>query len=141
MADYKKYTQEARRGIKGEAYFESLMVEHAITHRIARQNDLGTDFLCEWVCGDRPTGILFSAQVKSTTSDNVTPHFIERSQLNRLDTYTLSGAPNIEESTVNYWKGLGLPAFLFVVIEDQTDGFEIYDTLYIIAELISRLKV
>jgi len=38
---YKKYTDEARRGIKGEAYFESLIVGHAIPHRIGRQNDLG----------------------------------------------------------------------------------------------------
>jgi hypothetical protein len=123
MADnaYKRYTQEARRGIKGEAYFESLVVGHAIPHRIARQNDLGIDFLCEWVCGDHPTGILFSAQIKSRTSESVVPKF-ERKGQNRLDTYTLSGAEKVDELTMNYWRGLGLPAFLFIVIEDQSTG-------------------
>jgi hypothetical protein len=43
--DYKKYTESTRRGIKGEAFFESLVVDHAIPHCIARQNDLGIDFL------------------------------------------------------------------------------------------------
>jgi hypothetical protein len=46
--EYKQYTNEARRGIKGEAFFETLIVDHAIPHRIARQNDLGVDFLFEW---------------------------------------------------------------------------------------------
>jgi hypothetical protein len=117
---YKQYTQQVRRGIKGEAYFESLIVGNAIPHRIARQNDLGVDFLCEWVCGDHPTGILFAAQIKSTTTKNVLPKFEGESRLNRLDTYTLSGAEKIDAPTLNYWKGLGLPAFLFMVIEDQS---------------------
>src|SRR5690349_1642890 len=69
--DYKQYAQTARRGTKGEAFFESLIVDYAIPHRISRQNDLGVDFLCEWTHGDRPTGILFVAQIKTTTSDAV----------------------------------------------------------------------
>jgi hypothetical protein len=74
--DYKKYTESARRGIKGEAFFESLVVDHAIPHRIARQNDLGIDFLCEWIYGDCPKGILFLAQVKTRPSDIVKPEFV-----------------------------------------------------------------
>lgn len=120
--DYKKYTESARRGIKGEAYFESLVVDHAIPHRIARQNDLGIDFLCEWICGDRPSGILFLAQVKTTTSCSVKPQFVSQSRLNDLCTYTLTGADKVDERTINYWKGLGLPAFLFIVIEDRSNG-------------------
>src|SRR5260221_10840163 len=124
MADskYKKYTQKARRGIKGEAFFESLIVDHAIPHRIARQNDLGVDFLCEWTCGDRPTGILFSAQVKSTTSKQVTRELVGKSRLNSLNEYILHGAKGIDDKTVGYWKGLGLPAFLFLIIEEESDG-------------------
>jgi hypothetical protein len=34
--DWKRYTESARRGIKGEAFFESLVVDHAIPHRVAR---------------------------------------------------------------------------------------------------------
>jgi hypothetical protein len=124
MADseYKKYAQKVRRGIKGEAFFESLMVDHAIPHRIARQNDLGVDFLCEWTYGDRPTGILFSAQVKSTTSEQVKRELVGRSRLNSLDEYVLHGAKSIDEKTISYWKGLGLPAFLFLIIEDKSSG-------------------
>jgi hypothetical protein len=125
MADeeYKKYTQEAKRGIKGEAFFESLIVGHAIPHRIARQNDLGIDFLCEWVSGDRPTGILFVAQVKSRTTDKVVPKLITpKSDKNELEEYSLTGARMIQNSTLQYWKGLGLPAFVFYVLEDQTSN-------------------
>jgi hypothetical protein len=121
-AGYKQYAESARRGIKGEAFFESLIVDHAIPHRIARQNDLGVDFLCEWIYGDRPTGILFSAQVKATTSDTVPCKADGQSELNGLNEYTLTGAEKIDEQTINYWKGLGLPAFLFYVIENATSG-------------------
>lgn len=120
--DYKQYTEEARRGIKGESHFESLIVDHAIPHRIARQNDLGIDFLCEWIYGDRPTGILFSAQVKSTTSDKVICEAGEKSPLNGLLKYTLKKAEKVDERTINYWKGLGLPAFLFYIIENECNG-------------------
>ena len=120
--DYKKYTESARRGIKGEAFFESLIVDHVIPHRIARQNDLGIDFLCEWIYGDHPTGILFLVQVKATTSDIVKPEFDCPSRLNLLRTYTLTGADKVDERTINYWKGLGLPAFLFIVIENRSIG-------------------
>jgi hypothetical protein len=116
--DYKKYTEAARRGIKGEAFFESLVVEHAIPHRIARQNDLGVDFLCEWIYRDRPTGILFLAQVKTTTRDLVKAEFVCQSNLNGLAKYALTGADKVDDRTLNYWKGLGLPAFLFCVIEN-----------------------
>jgi hypothetical protein len=120
--DYKRSTESARRGIKGEAFFESLVVDHAIPHRIARQNDLGIDFLCEWICGDRPTGMLFTVQVKTTTSDLVKPAFVCPSRFNLLRTHTLTGADKVDERTINYWKGLGLPAFLFIVIEDRSNG-------------------
>jgi hypothetical protein len=120
---YKKYTNQARRGIKGEAFFEALIVEHAIPHRIARQNDLGIDFLCEWTYGDRPCGILFSAQVKSTTTAEIKPQQVSQSNdKNGLEIYTLTGAPKVDETTINYWKGLGLPAFLFYVVEDEETG-------------------
>jgi Domain of unknown function (DUF4365) len=116
--DHKHYTETARRGIRGEAYFESLIVNHAIPHRIARQNDLGTDFLCEWTCGDRPTGILFSAQVKTSTAESVKCEKVSKSPLNLLTKYTLAGIKKVDPRTISYWKGLGIPAYLFVVVED-----------------------
>jgi hypothetical protein len=120
-SDYKHYTEAARRGIKGEAFFESLVVDCAIPHRIARQNDLGVDFLCEWTHGDRPTGILFAAQVKAATTATVKASQVGTSQLNVLEEYTLARAVRADERTINYWKGLGLPSYLFYVIE-QLDG-------------------
>src|SRR5262249_10484222 len=120
--NYKKFAQTARRGIKGEAFFESLVVDHAIPHRIARQNDLGIDFICEWIHKDRPTGILFLAQVRTTTSDTVKSEFVGRSELNCLRTYTLMGAKKVDERTIQYWAGLGLPAFLFLVIENASSA-------------------
>src|SRR5262245_5346970 len=119
---YKQYTENARRGIKGEAFFESLIVQHAIPHRIARQNDLGIDFLCEWVYGDRPSGILFLAQVKTTRSTEIKAKAVGQSSLNGLNQYTLTGVENIDERTLTYWRGLGLPAFLFYVIENGSSG-------------------
>lgn len=116
--EYKHYTETTRRGIRGEAYFECLIVQNAIPHRIARHNDLGVDFLCEWVVGDQPTGILFAAQIKSTTTERIQGTLQEKSSLNGLNTYTLSGANKIDQATLNYWKGLGVPAFLFLVVED-----------------------
>jgi hypothetical protein len=119
--EYKQYTNEARRGIKGEAFFETLIVDHAIPHRIARQNDLGVDFLCEWTHGERPCGVLFTAQVKSTTATKVTPKLDEsRDHKNGLDRYTLTGAERVDDKTISYWKGLGLPSYLFYVVEDPT---------------------
>jgi hypothetical protein len=129
--DYKKYTETARRGIKGEAFFESLVVNHAIPHRIARQNDLGIDFLCEWIYQDRPSGILFLAQVKTTTADHVKPKPVGLSKLNLLNKYTLTGAERVDDRTISYWKGLGLPAFLFCVVENGPNSrLECYHKRY-----------
>jgi len=135
--NHKKFTEKARRGIKGEAFFESLIVDHAIPHHIARQNDLGIDFICEWTSGDRPSGILFVAQVKSTTSDIIKPEFVCKSGHNKLETYTLkptrnnqSISCNVDERTINYWKGLRLPAYLFYVIEDSSNAVKCYYKRY-----------
>jgi len=124
MADeeYKKFTVRARRGIKGEAFFESLIVSHAIPHRIARQNDLGIDFICEWIHKDNPTGIIFLAQVKTTTNLQITPQHLRQSRLNKLEEYVLPGISRISKRTIKYWKGLRLPAFLFVIVESASDS-------------------
>ncbi|MBU4186011.1 MAG: DUF4365 domain-containing protein [Proteobacteria bacterium] len=128
--DYKQYTKDARKGIKGEAFFESLIVEHAIPHRIARHNDLGVDFLCEWISGDRPTGLLFSVQIKTTTYSTIKTQFKELSKLNGLNKYKLSGAQKVDDRTLNYWKGLGIPAFLFYIIEDSSKSINDLECFY-----------
>lgn len=128
--DYKQYTETARRGIKGEAFFELLMVSNAIPHRIAGPNDVGIDFLCELVYGDRPRGILFSAQVKSTTIPTVQCSLEGKSGLNQLEQYTLHDAVKPDDATINYWKGLNLPAYLFYVVETAEGKMNCYYKRY-----------
>ena len=113
------------RNRKGEAFFESLIVDYAIPHRIARQNDLGVDFLCEWIHGDRPTGILFSAQVKTTTAELVQPAFVRQSELNGLDIDTLAGADKVDHRTINYWQGLGLARRSYLSSSKANQGAEL----------------
>ena len=57
-SDYEKYTAQAKAGIKGEAFFEALVSDYSIPHHILGLKDVGIDYLCEWVYGDKPTGIL-----------------------------------------------------------------------------------
>ena len=129
--EFKKYVERTRRGIRGEAFFESLVVEHAIPHRIARQNDLGIDFLCEWIYGDRPTGILFLAQIMTTTTESVRAELVCKSDLNALDMYRLPGVDKVDARTIGYWQGLGLPAFLFCIVENGSNGdIECYHKRY-----------
>lgn len=127
---YKQYTANARRGIRGEAFFESLIVEHAIPHQLARQNDLGVDFICEWVDTDTgcPTGILFAVQVKTTTKKQAAPERINsQSPLNWLPTFKLKGARKwYDDNTIAYWKSLWLPAYLCVVVEEAGGPAQCY---------------
>lgn len=57
---YKKYTAQAKAGIKGEAFFEALISDYSLPHHIVGSKDLGIDYICEWVYGDKPTGILYA---------------------------------------------------------------------------------
>jgi len=45
-----------------------------------------------------------------------------QSNLNGLGMYTLPRADKVDDRTINYWRGLGLPAFLFCVIENGSNG-------------------
>jgi len=54
-----KYLKSKQIGNKGEAFFESLISEYAIAHKIDSSKDVGLDFLCEWVYGEKPTQLLF----------------------------------------------------------------------------------
>ena len=72
-SDYKKYTAQAKAAIKGEAFFETLVSDYSVPHRIKGPKDVGIDYICEWVYGDKPTGILYAVQVKTFSSQNVKP--------------------------------------------------------------------
>ena len=117
QSDYKHYTTQARMGIKGEAFFELLLTDCALPHRIVGSKDIGIDYMCEWIYGDRPTGILFGAQVKTFSAKNVKTTFVDNDRIhNGLDRYQIRYSKlRIDDKTLNYWKGLGIPVFLFAV--------------------------
>jgi hypothetical protein len=118
----KKYTEQAQRCIKGESFFESIISEFAIPHHIVGQKDIGIDYICEWVFGDKPTGVLFAVQIKTFAHSSAKINFKVKNGQNRLDEYKISN-PNfkIDIDTLKYWQGLGMPAFLFAVLDDD-DG-------------------
>lgn len=111
-----KYLKSKQTGNKGEAFFESLISEYAIVHKIDGSKDVGLDFLCEWVYGEKPTQLLFGVQVKTRT--NLSPKLInKRSKRNLLSIYKIPIHKNnldIKKETLNYWKGFDFPVFLFL---------------------------
>ncbi len=125
---YKKYTIQAKRSIKGEAFFESLISEYSIPHHVIGPKDLGIDFFCEWTFKDKPTGIFYAVQVKTFSKQYAKP---KRQKLNRREDnngllkFRVSNRHLIiDKKTLRYWKGLGMPVYLFVVVEDVIAGNE-----------------
>jgi len=118
LDDYKRYTIQAKTGIKGEAFFEFLLSDHALPHRIVGSKDIGIDYICEWTYGDKPTGILFAVQVKTFAEQIATPTFVDiHTTHNGLKRYEIRNSQlRIDRKTLNYWKGLGIPVFLFAVV-------------------------
>ncbi len=123
--DYKKYTLQARRGIKGEAFFESLVCDYSIPHRIVGPKDVGIDYFCEWVHGDKPTGVLYAVQVKTFSEKKTNkPKFVGIEKgYNYLDKYEIHNSNlTIGKETLQYWQGLYIPVYLFAVVQSIVDG-------------------
>lgn len=124
--DYKQFTPEAKKQIKGEGFFEALISTCTIPHKAVAPKDLGIDYFCEWAPEDRPTGILFGAQVKSSSEDKGKPKQVgwvkgeDDTELLRYD------IPNeylrIGKSTLRYWEKLGIPVYLFAIIESKSES-------------------
>jgi hypothetical protein len=115
-----KFTVQAKTCIKGKAFFESLIAEYTIPHHIGGAKDLGADYLCERSYDDEPSGILFTAQVKTfTVKGRNKPKSLGHLTLtlNALEAFAIEN-PNltIKQPTLDHWKGLGLPTYLFVVV-------------------------
>ncbi len=120
---HKKVTIQAKRQIRGEAFFEALVSDYCLPHRIVSPKDVGIDYICEWVYGDRPTGILFAVQVKALSERTAKPRESrEVNNLNALSQFRISNRHlAVDEKTLHYWKGLGMPTYLFAVVQ-STDG-------------------
>ena len=117
-SEHKKFTVQAQRCIKGEAFFESLISDHAIPHRVSGPKDVGVDYFCEWVHDDKPTGVLFAVQVKTAVmSDSQIKSLGRDERQNHLNKFKIKN-PNfiIDEKTMSYWRGLSLPVYLFIII-------------------------
>src|SRR3989344_3941434 len=107
----KKYIRTQQLGNKGEAFFEGLLSEHALVHRIDRSKDLGFDFLCEWVSGESPTRLLFGVQVKTRSKMEAVNK--EVSRLNGLRQSGVGTEPVVKVQTLDFWKGFDFPIFCF----------------------------
>ena len=89
--EYKKFTTQAKSGIKGEAFFESLITEYSLPHHVVGAKGLGIDYICEWVYGDKPTGILYAVQAKTFLAENVTLKYLgPNPRLNELLRYRIT---------------------------------------------------
>ena len=121
-SEYKKFTIQAKRCIKGEAFFESIISDYAIPHHVSGAKDVGIDYFCEWVHADKPTGVLFAVQVK-TFSISGRQSKPKRKGINNgkncLEIYEIKNSNlKINHSTMSYWRGLAIPVYLFAISEE-----------------------
>lgn len=126
---YKKYTLQAKRGIKGESFFESLVSDYCLPHQIVGPKDLGIDYICEWIYGDKPTGVLFAVQIKTFSEETAIPNLVDKNdRLNQLEKYEIknSNFKKINEKTLYYWKGLGIPVYLFAICINSNGDLDCY---------------
>ncbi len=120
----KKYSKEKEKGNRGESIFETVVGPFTIPHKIDGSKDIGVDYLCEWKNSDEPTGVIFAAQVKYYPAKKAVRVDRDR-HLNLLERYKIVPTISIGQQTQNYWKLLGLPCYLFVIIPrgDSVDMF------------------
>jgi hypothetical protein len=122
--EYKKYTLQAKRCIKGEAFFESLICTYALATHIVGPKDLGIDYICQWVFDNRPTEILFAIQVKTFGKDTYETKSNGEKDVrgNCLEMFTINN-PNltIDNHTIAYWQTIGMPIFLFAICDEEKE--------------------
>jgi len=119
--DYKKYTIQAKRCIKGEAFFESLISEYSIPNHIVGPKDIGIDYICQWVNDNQPTQILFAVQVKTFSKEvtEVKPKGREQLGKNNLEKYEIKNSDLIiDDKTLYYWRTFNIPIYLFAICDE-----------------------
>jgi hypothetical protein len=121
--EYKKFTAQAKAGVKGEAFFESLVSDYSLPHHIVGSKDLGIDYMCEWVYGDTPTGILYAVQVKTLSQQNLAIKELGPDSRNRLQRYEIKHKLlKVDKKTRRYRRGLGMPVYHFVIVYSEPDS-------------------
>lgn len=117
----KNYLKTKQLGNKGEAFFETLISNYALVHKIEGSKDIGLDFLCEWIHGEKPTQLLFGVQVKTRSSEKIKNiKSCGESKLNWLEQFKINSF-YIDRETLNYWRGFTFPIFLFLIIEENKE--------------------
>jgi hypothetical protein len=118
-----------RIGNRGEAFLEFLMSQYCLMNKVVGYRDVGIDYICEWLNGDTPSRILFGIQVKTTERNdiNLDSKGVNR-RLNELETFEIKKRIfNIEPKTFEYWKGLNIPLYLFLVVKNKGENnFDCY---------------
>lgn len=100
MTTEPKVPLSQRRGTGTEAEIKALLSDFSIS---AKQDpDIGIDYICELLSGDKPTGKFFGVQVKA--------------RKNIKDQQAIS----IKKNTVHHWVQLPFPGFL--ILSDKTTG-------------------
>lgn len=118
-----KVDSNRQKGDKAESFFETIIRDVASPIKVRGSLDIGVDYFCEYNNKETPTGVVFAAQVKFRSASI---KFIGKdTRLNLLDTYQIKPTVSIEPKTKNYWKLLGIPTYLFVVIPDG-ENFDLY---------------
>jgi len=114
--DYKHFAETARRAIKGEAFFESLVIEYAIPIQVVGLKDVGIDYICQWVVDDKPTEVLFAAQIKTFSSKTAKPERVGKDHNNGLEEYRIPNSNfTLNKKDLTYWQTLGMPVYLFAI--------------------------
>lgn len=128
-SETKIFTIQAQTGIKGEAFFEMLVSNHCIPHQISGLKDIGIDYMCQWINGNTPTGLLFLVQVKCFNAKNGTIESIKKDErYNFLEKYKITNSKNLEldDRTLTYLASFGLPTYLFVVVINDNKQNDCY---------------
>lgn len=130
MKKLPKVLESHRTGNRGESFLEFIMSKHCLMNKVVGHRDVGVDYICEWLNGDTPSRILFGIQVKTTEREDV--EVIDKGinrRLNELEKVELKPPPfDIEEKTFEYWKGLNIPLYLFLVKKESDEN--IFNTYY-----------
>jgi hypothetical protein len=117
--DYKHFAETAKRAIKGEAFFESLVIEYSIPIQVIGLKDVGIDYICQWVVDDKPTEVLFAAQVKTFSSKTAKPEMVGKDQNNGLEEYRIPNSNfKLNKKDLAYWMTLGMPAYMFAIYDE-----------------------
>ncbi len=122
-----KVLETHRTGNRGEAFLEFIMSKDCLMNKIVGHRDVGVDYICEWLDGDTPSRILFGIQVKTTERSDITlTEKGKHRRMNELMQFAVKPSPfKIEPKTIEYWEGLNIPLYLFLVIKTD-ENFDCY---------------